>query len=1082
MIAGCSRNVPGTCSAAKDPSDARATMLVSEGDLVAVCLEIPTIEVELLGVFQVRVGAREVAGDDWPGRRAGELVQLLALAPGHRLLRDQVIEALWPHLDVAAGGANLRKAAHYARRAVGDPGAVVLRGGEVALLPSGRVQTDVARFEAEARAALAGDDGERCAAAAGVYAGDLLPGSRYEEWTQAARERLREQYLQLLRRAGAWERLVEADPTDERAHQQLMRAALAAGSRHAAIHWYGRLRTALAREFAMLPSPTTEAIYEECIAGLGLTEPAFVGRQAELARATVVLRAEPGAEVGAMAVRGPAGIGKSALCRQIAYLARAQGSTVITVGGQTSTPFAPLARAVEQLVLSGRTVLDEVGERARSVLAELMALATPIESVGRSLTRHQVIGAIRRLLLAGARRAGVVLIVDDAHVADETTIDALLQLSAAGGTPLLIVLSYRTEAAPVILREGVARLARAGRAVEIDLSPLHRDDVIALVLAAASSTPDPSAIDRILELGQGNPFFTLELARAAGADQPIPIPATLAEAVNSRFVDLNEGAAAMLTRLALVGHDLDATSVIALTGSSEAEAFALLDAAVRAGVLVVSGARYKFRHELVRQALAERVAPHERIAVHRDAARRLTDAGAPPGLIARHWLDGERPTEARDWLIAAAREAIRLGAFADAVGHLAAVLERQPGHVDALRLRGEALDALGDVGAPAAYAAAAHVARQPEAHELRAKQALAQLKGGDPPGALETLEGVEPTTLEGRLAQALTLAAAAALGFSDPELGGAKAAESRRLALRSGDPGSVLVASWAQAAAAHARGQLRHSLEVDLSDTSTLPDLALSVFDGQLCITQRLLYGAAPYPDVIAWADALAAEAKRLHAARGHAFAITLRGEAKLLSGRLDEADDDLAEGARLHRRIGAATGESLSLERRAEVAVYRGRPIEAAALLDDALAVARESDAGFHLFDRVYGTRILAAPDPQAALAAVEEAEAAVRGPAETCPGCRITLAVPAAIAAARARDLDRTTRWAKESELLASVIMRLPAWNAALDEVNGHQAHSVGDPVAAASHFRAAAECFADAGQPLDQARCAALAASAL
>ena len=1056
-------------------------MLVGGGDLVAVRLETPTIEVELLGTFRVTVGTSEVSGDDWRGRRAGELVQLLALAHRHRLLRDQVIEALWPHLDLAAAGANLRKAAHYARRALGDPGAVVLRGGEVALLPSGRVQTDVARFEAEARAALAGDDAERCAAAAAAYAGDLLPGSRYEPWTQAAREHLREQYLELLRRAGAWERLVEAEPTDERACQQLMRSALAAGSRHAAIRWYGRLRTALARELEMLPSPETEAIYEQCIAGLGLTEPTFVGRQAELARATVVLRSAPGAEVGALAVRGAAGIGKSALCRQIGYLARSQGSAVITVGGQADTPYAPLARAVEQLVVGERTVLDRVGGRARSVLAQLIALATPAESVERSLSRHQVIGAIRRLLLAVASRAGVMLIVDDAHIADETTIDALLQL-AAGGTPLLIVPSYRPEAAPVILREGVARLARAGRAVEIDLGPLDRQDALALVAAAAPRTPDAAAVERILELGQGNPFFTLELARTAGAGPPVLIPATLAEAVNSRFVDLNDGAAAMLTRLALVGDDLDATSVMALTGSSEAEAFALLDAALRAGVLVVSGARYKFRHELVRHALAARVAPHERIAVHRDAARRLAAAGAPPGVIARHWLDGARPNEARDWLITAAREAIRLGAFADAVDHLAAVLEREPEQVDALRLRGEALDALGDFGAPAAYAAAARLAGEPEAHELRSKQALAQLKAGDPPGALQTLEGVKPTTLEGRLAQALTLAATAALGFSDPRLGAAKAAESRRLALRSGDPSSLLVASWAQAAAAHARGQLRHSLAVDLSETSGLPDLALSVFDGQLCITQRLLYGAAPYPDVIAWADALASEAKRMRAARGHAFAVTLRGEAKLLSGRLDEADEDLAEGARLHRAIGAATGESLALERQAEVALYRGRPTEAAALLDDALAVARESDAGFHLFDRIYGARIAAAPDPPAALAAVEEAEAAVRGPAETCPGCRITLAVPAAIAAAQAKDSDRTTRWAKESEMLASVVMRLPAWDAALEEVKGHQAQADRDPVAAASHFQAAAARFAEAGQPLDEARCAALAARAL
>ena len=198
-------------------------------------------------------------------------------------------------------------------------------------------------------------------------------------------------------------------------------------------------------------------------------------------------------------------------------------------------------------------------------------------------------------------------------------------------------------------------------------------------------------------------------------------------------------------------------------------------------------------------------------------------------------------------------------------------------------------------------------------------------------------------------------------------------------------------------------------MRADLRETHALPKLAVSVFDGQLCITQRLLYGARPYPDVIAFADSLAAEAERLGAARGRAFAVTIRGEAKLLAGQLDEADDDLAAGAELHREIAAATGEAFALQRRAEVALHRGDRDEAVALLDEALAVARESDVGFHLLDRIYGTRIAAARDPASALAALEEAEEAVRGPVETCPGCRITLAVPAAIAAARAGDLER-------------------------------------------------------------------------
>ncbi|MHB8695905.1 MAG: AfsR/SARP family transcriptional regulator [Solirubrobacteraceae bacterium] len=86
------------------------------------------VRIELLGRFRVVVDEREIAEGDWPTRRARELVALLALAEGCRLSRDQAIERLWPHLEADAGAANLRKAAHHARRALGDQEAVVLGG------------------------------------------------------------------------------------------------------------------------------------------------------------------------------------------------------------------------------------------------------------------------------------------------------------------------------------------------------------------------------------------------------------------------------------------------------------------------------------------------------------------------------------------------------------------------------------------------------------------------------------------------------------------------------------------------------------------------------------------------------------------------------------------------------------------------------------------------------------------------------------------------------------------------------------------------------------------------------------------
>ena len=228
----------------------------------------------------------------------------------------------------------------------------------------------------------------------------------------------------------------------------------------------------------------------------------------------------------------------------------------------------------------------------------------------------------------------------------------------------------------------------------------------------------------------------------------------------------------------------------------------------------------------------------------------------PPALIARHWLDGQRPDAATPWLLAAGHEALRLGAFTDALDHAEAVLAHEPRHVDALCLSAEALDALGRGGAPAAYAAAAK-AVVVGADDLRAKQALAQLKLGDFDGAPCVRCAVNPTALDGRLAQSLTLSGVAAIGLTDPEAAAEHAAESRRVALELGDPGAVVAASWAQALAAHARGQLRESLRIDVRETSSMPDLAISVFDGQLCVTQRLLYGAAPYAEVVVYAESL---------------------------------------------------------------------------------------------------------------------------------------------------------------------------------------------------------------------------------
>ncbi len=68
------------------------------------------LQVRLLGGFAVRVGSRTVADADWRLRRARTLIKLLALAPGHRLHREQAVELLWPEAAPAAAANNLHQA------------------------------------------------------------------------------------------------------------------------------------------------------------------------------------------------------------------------------------------------------------------------------------------------------------------------------------------------------------------------------------------------------------------------------------------------------------------------------------------------------------------------------------------------------------------------------------------------------------------------------------------------------------------------------------------------------------------------------------------------------------------------------------------------------------------------------------------------------------------------------------------------------------------------------------------------------------------------------------------------------------
>ena len=247
------------------------------------------VRVRLLGGFSVSVGSRTIPDDEWHLRKAAGLVKLLALAPGHRMHREQATEVLWLDSGRKAAANNLRRVLHAARRTL-DPDAgsryLSSKDEQLVLCPDD-LWTDVAAFEEATAAAHRAKEPATYRAAIDLYAGELLPEDRYEEWTESRRQELKRLYLSLLvesaalyEERGEYERgievlrkAVEKEHTLEEAHAGLMRLYALVGREGEAMAQYEQLRATLSREFGAEPSTRTRRLRGEIAAGTASITP-----------------------------------------------------------------------------------------------------------------------------------------------------------------------------------------------------------------------------------------------------------------------------------------------------------------------------------------------------------------------------------------------------------------------------------------------------------------------------------------------------------------------------------------------------------------------------------------------------------------------------------------------------------------------------------------------------------------------------------------------------------------------------------------------------------------------------------------
>src|SRR5690348_15956297 len=479
----------------------------------------PEIHITLLGRFAVTVGGVPVAEAGWKRRHAAAVVKVLALAPGRRLHREQVIDLVWPADTIAEAVPKLHKAAYYARRAIGVPDSVVLRGDQVVLYPGGSVTVDAVQFEDLARRALAAGDAAAARDAVALYGGELLPADRYEEWAETRREQLRQSHLDLLRLDGRWETVAELDPGDERAHLALMRRHAANGDRHAALRQFDRLDRALRQELGVAPGPEASALRDRLLAAHNVfprRDGPLIGRDLEISIAERALLDAAAGVNRTLIISGEAGAGKSSLLAAVAARATERGflaghGTAAPVEG--AWPYAPVIEALCAVCQQDPGLLSGLAGAYRDEI-DRVRNGTPLSWAGPSTHQRLFLAAAELVRLAAAGK-GLLLTVDDVHDADDGSLRLLHYLArSAHGQRVCIVLAHRPVPAANALEATRRSLIDRYGAAELRLGPLADRDATALIRRYVTEPP-AELVKLVTTLGRGVPFLVTELARRA---------------------------------------------------------------------------------------------------------------------------------------------------------------------------------------------------------------------------------------------------------------------------------------------------------------------------------------------------------------------------------------------------------------------------------------------------------------------------------------------------------------------------------------------------------------------------------------
>lgn len=308
---------------------------------------------------------------------------------------------------------------------------------------------------------------------------------------------------------------------------------------------------------------------------------------------------------------GEPGIGKTALLTEARALA---GPMVLTARGTESEQMVPFAGLL-QLLRPVIGLIDRIPPAQRDALSSALLLDSPVAEPN----RFAIGAATLSLITLAAEDRPILMIIDDAHLIDSPSAEALIFAARRLGSDAVAMLAAVRPGSPGAAWTDLATMPITG----VDLAAAEQ------LIGGDGRALRQDQISRLHRATAGNPLALLEFRHHVDRLDTVPeqFPLSLSEELGQTFAGQAAGLSEQ-ARIALLIAAAD--NVTPAVGYAAAVRLGLsgsgLGEAEDAGLITVEGDRIDFRHPLVRSAVYTAADPRLRRAVHRALAQVLPAA------------------------------------------------------------------------------------------------------------------------------------------------------------------------------------------------------------------------------------------------------------------------------------------------------------------------------------------------------------------------------------------------------------------------------------------------------------------------